>query len=81
MQTVFEMGVDGKIAVGIVIPNASTEMSVAAMQAISCGCRRGDVSWCGQLQATAAKESIAGLIVGRCKSKTSHRKIDVLVCA
>ena len=36
MQTVFEVGVDGRIEISIIIPNADTEISVMEMQAIAC---------------------------------------------
>ena len=36
IQTVFEMGVDGKIEISVIIPNVDAEMSVIEMQAIAC---------------------------------------------
>lgn len=36
IQTMFEIGVDGKVEVSVIIPNADLSMSVIEMQAIAC---------------------------------------------
>lgn len=36
IQTMFEMGVDGKVEISMVIPNADLGMSAIEMQAIAC---------------------------------------------
>lgn len=36
IQTAFEMGVDGKVEISVIIPNADLNMPVIEMQAIAC---------------------------------------------
>jgi hypothetical protein len=36
IQAMFELGVDGKVEVSVIIPNADLSMSVIEMQAIAC---------------------------------------------
>lgn len=36
IQTAFELGVDGKVEISVIIPNADSDMTIIEMQAIAC---------------------------------------------
>lgn len=36
IQMTFEMGVDGKVELSVIVPNADADMTVTEMQAIAC---------------------------------------------